>query len=116
MSDEYTGEDRRKKELLTEHRLSVIETHIPQIHDRIQEIKDDLKSEGEQTRTTITGCVSALTVEIVEVKKRVSVIEMFKIKVVNRVKGAAWVISSLGVSTIIGIVYKIFHHGKDLPK
>ena len=78
MSDEYTGEDRRKKELLTEHRLSVIETHIPQIHDRIQEIKDDLKSEGEQTRTTITGCVSELTAEVKANRKRLSSLEHWR--------------------------------------
>jgi len=63
----YNGVDRREKDLMTEHRLSVIETHVPQIYEQIKDIRNDIKEDGAVTREAfkehagaIRGRVSSL--------------------------------------------------------
>jgi len=90
MTEQWDGEtERRKKDLLTEHRLTVIETHVPQIYEQIKGIKQEVREEGIETRTAFETYVKPMG-------KRVSSLELWRSFLAGAYAMAAIAVSAVG--------------------
>lgn len=53
MNDEYTGPERRKEAVAAEHRLTKIESGLQVAHSRLSDLINNVRVEGDATRTAI---------------------------------------------------------------